>query len=267
MVGFYSGAILVANSIALIYYSSKWASVRRLHKKIEGAVAVQLTEKDLKDHAGGYVFLTGTIRAVSDPFPSKFSSTVNAVVQNIQRIKHQIVRIAGFWVRKREVLESVQCRHGKMALFNAAGDVKVDVRDPIWGLNQASTLDLFTGYRNVTWPVSNVFFDTFTVNAEAVNPFKMLLNGVQEVGIQETESLILDGGNLSALGYLRFKDEQFNIMVDLLTACDRSMLLKKISDIRAELATKIVIFGTMTLVMTLIFFSRRKRGTYNDFDD
>lgn len=77
------------------------------------------------------------------------------------------------------------------------GDWRVDVKDPIWGLSQAAALDLFTGYRNVTWPVSNIFYDKFTFNSDSINPLKVLFNGVQTIGIQETESLILDGSRLS----------------------------------------------------------------------
>lgn len=85
--------------------------------------------------------------------------------------------------------------HTKLAFVNKG--IQVEIRDPIWGLQQASATDLFTGYRNVTWPVSNVFHDKFVVNTDTTNPFKMMLMGAQELGVQETESLILDGGYLA----------------------------------------------------------------------
>lgn len=95
-----------------------------------------------------------------------------------------------------------------MALFDAAQELKVEVKDPLWGLNQATNLDLFTGYRNVSWPVSNVFHDKFTLAPEVTHPFRILLNGVQDIGIQETESLILEGGYLSGKSE-SFFDEDF----------------------------------------------------------
>lgn len=108
-----------------------------------------------------------------------------------------MVRIAGFWIRKQKTIEFTQCLHTKLAFIN--NDLKVEIRDPIWGLNQATTNDLFTGYRNITWPLSNVFHDSFKVQTETVNPFKTMLMGVHDVGIQETESLILDGSYLAGL--------------------------------------------------------------------
>lgn len=62
----------------------------------------------------------------------------------------------------------------------------------------------------------------------------------------------------SAFGYLNFKNDNYNILVDLLSACDKSMVLKKMSDMRSELATKLIIFSGLTVVLGLLLFAKRK---------
>lgn len=44
--------------------------------------------------------------------------------------------------------------------------------------------------------------------------------------------------------------------MDLLTACDHTMLLKKLSDIRSEYAVKLLFFGTIGTVLWFMFIKR-----------
>lgn len=137
-------------------------------------------------------------------------------------------------------------------------------QNPIMNLNlklgQTSASDLFTGYPNVAWPASNIIHDKFIVNTQSTNPLKIMLCGAHELGTQETESLILDGGYLTAMGYLRpSHDGNFRIAADILTTCDKSMLLKKVGDIRASLVTKLIFFGTIFGILGLIILKNKIR--------
>lgn len=57
-----------------------------------------------------------------------------------------------------------------------------------------------------------------------------------------------------AIGHLRVKNDEYSILVDLLTTCDRNMLLKKLSDIRSEYASKLIFFGTIGAILSVVFF-------------
>lgn len=98
-------------------------------------------------------------------------------------------------MRKREIVEFTQCQHRRFGFVRPDG-FKIEIKDPIWGLSNAGATDLYTGYRNVSWPEANIFHDSFVVNKDAVNPFKIMLMGAHDLGVQETESLIVDGGYL-----------------------------------------------------------------------
>lgn len=86
MVSYFQIAILSANTIVLIYYGGKWVKVRSLHRKIEEAQNVPITALALKENVGKYVFITGTVKSLGMSLPSKYSKTVIAVVQNIQKM-------------------------------------------------------------------------------------------------------------------------------------------------------------------------------------
>lgn len=89
-----------------------------------------------------------------------------------------------------------------------------------------------------------------------------MLCGAHELGVQETESLIIDGGYLTAVGYLRpSHDGNFRIAAEMLTTCDKSMLLKKVGDIRASLVSKLIFFGTIAGILCLFILKNKIRGS------
>lgn len=134
-------------------------------------------------------------------------------------------------------------------------------------LGQTAYADLFTGYKNVAWPVSNIIHDKFIVNTQSTNPLKIMLCGAHELGTQETESLILDGSYLTAVGYLRpSHDGNFRIAAEMLTTCDKSMLLKKVGDIRASLVSKLIFFGTIAGILCLLILKDKIRKSRRGSD-
>lgn len=76
----------------------------------------------------------------------------------------------------------------------------------------------------------------------------------------ETESLILDGCYITAVGNLKESNGSYSIVPEILTSCDHGMLLKKVSDLRAEVVSKLILFGTIGAILCLVIFRRKKRS-------
>lgn len=131
-------------------------------------------------------------------------------------------------------------------------------------IEKTAAADLFTGYKNVSWPVSNIIHDRFVLNQESTNPFRILLCGAHDMGIQETESLILDGGYITAVGYLKESNGSYSVVPEILTSCDHNMLLKKVSDLRQEVVWKLIVFGTIGAILCLVMCRRKKRAADTD---
>lgn len=86
MVSLLQVAVLAANTVVLIYYGGKWIKIRSFYNKIESCEIVTLTPDSIKESAGKYVFISGTVKTLSNGITPKYSDAVSAVVQNIQRV-------------------------------------------------------------------------------------------------------------------------------------------------------------------------------------
>ncbi|XP_063697302.1 uncharacterized protein LOC134828206 [Culicoides brevitarsis] len=256
---------LGVNAAVLVFYGRKWLKIRSFYNKTASATSVVTIDgQTLQTLIGHYVIVTGKIKALAETLPSNYSSALNGVVHQIQKVKHSIIRIAGFWLRKSQSTTVVSEKATLFALVENApvdgNDVHVIIQNPLHALRQTASADLFTGYNGVSWPASNIIHDKFIVNDESTNPFKIMLCGAHELGTQETESLILDGGYITALGYLRpSHDGNYRMAAEILTTCDKNLLLKKIGDIRASLVMKLMIFGTLFGILGLIVLRRKYR--------
>lgn len=58
------------------------------------------------------------------------------------------------------------------------------------------------------------------------------------------------------MGHLQSKNGEISILVDLLTMCNREMLLQKVSDIRSEYASKMLVIGTFGAIFAGILCRR-----------
>uniref|UniRef100_A0A336LYU5 CSON011109 protein n=1 Tax=Culicoides sonorensis TaxID=179676 RepID=A0A336LYU5_CULSO len=258
---------LGVNALVLVYYGRKYIKIRSFYNKTEKATSViKIDSETLSSLIGQYVIISGKIKALAETLPSQYTSALQAKFESqllpyFDR-KHCITRIAGFWIRKGI---STTVTSEKATLFALIDNVPVDgnethviIQNPLHALRQTAAADLFTGYKNVSWPASNIVHDRFIVNTESTNPLKIMLCGSHEMGIQETESLILDGGYITAVGYLMpSHDGNFRIAAEMLTTCDKSMLLKKVGDLRAELVSKLIFYGTITAILCLFILKRK----------
>lgn len=78
--------ILAANSIVLIYYGGKWIKIRSLYNKTSSTKEIQINAESLKEAVGKYIFVSGTVKTLTEGLPSKYSDGVSAVIQNIQKV-------------------------------------------------------------------------------------------------------------------------------------------------------------------------------------
>lgn len=80
--------ILITNTVVFVYYGGKWAKMRSIQQKVTSCQIVSLTTESISEGTGKYVFVSGTVKALTKGIPSKYSGDlVTAVVQNIQRMQ------------------------------------------------------------------------------------------------------------------------------------------------------------------------------------
>lgn len=78
---------LGVNALVLVYYGRKYLKIRSLYNKTDKATPVlKIDIETLSSLVGQYVIISGKIKALAETLPSQYTSVLNGVVHQIQKV-------------------------------------------------------------------------------------------------------------------------------------------------------------------------------------
>lgn len=78
---------LGVNALVLAYYGRKYLKIRSFYNKTENATTVlKIDSETLSALVGQYVIISGKIKALAETLPSQYTSVLQGVVHQIQKV-------------------------------------------------------------------------------------------------------------------------------------------------------------------------------------
>lgn len=78
---------LGVNALVLVYYGRKYLKIRSFYNKTDKATSViKIDYETLSTLVGQYVIVSGKIKALTETLPSQYSSMLDGVVHQIQKV-------------------------------------------------------------------------------------------------------------------------------------------------------------------------------------
>ncbi|XP_052847282.1 mitochondrial E3 ubiquitin protein ligase 1 [Drosophila gunungcola] len=184
-----------------------------------------------------YAVIRGTVTPIGVPLRSSLVPSVSGVLQIVKLHEHRITRgFAGFWTE-----------HHKL-LHESANEMPFELRNQQHGVEivdalSAAVLDVDMVYDNYE-PSSLSLFDHIFG----------FFSGVRQRGLQTTEEVLREGSFLTAIGELELDGNTLRMQPSqegplFLTTATKSTLIKRFEDAKAASIFKLVICGTISVVL------------------